>query len=193
MENKSLRVLILILCGMSGTVTASFGRVLEANTALEVLTLSFNCIGDGGANALALGLRHNASLKSLILRACHIGNSGAVALGHALKTNSSLVRVDLPVNEIRFEGFVALSDGLASNTTLLDLDLAFNTPPTRLANRIKLYLHANRFLKLYQSRRPTVAIQPFLWSHIHAQVSGHPAVLYLFVRDNLDLMLAAGL
>ena len=60
------------------------------NTALQVLGLDHNNIGDEGAKAIAKALTTNATLQLLGLGSNGIGDDGGRAMAEALSTNATL-------------------------------------------------------------------------------------------------------
>jgi hypothetical protein len=197
MGNQTLRVLHLDNCGMVGRAgVAAVGRLLEANTTIEELDISCNHFGAAGCSALVDGLSRNQGLRVLILERCEVGNDGAKQIGRTLKTNSHLERLMVGGNGITEEGFEALVEGLSSNTTLLEIVLDWDGRDPRfpvsvtLANRVEVYLSANRFLRSYRSRKPA-AISPFLLSLILTRVSNHPAAHYMLTREHIPDLLAS--
>jgi hypothetical protein len=172
---------------------AAVARLLEANATIEELDISRNTIGDAGSIALIEGLSRNQRLVELDLRQCNVGSKGAERIGCMLKTNSHLERLDLQGNSITEKGFGYLAEGLSCNTTLLEMYLAYNHGiPAILQTRIGVYLAANRFLHRYRYRsRELFPVSPFLLSIMLAQVSNHPAVLYILVREHTPDLLAA--
>ena len=78
---------------------ASVGAGGGYSNSLRSLRLSYNCIGDEGAIALAEALCVNTSLLTLTLNNNAIGVSGLVALGNALYKNNSLRRLAIFGNE----------------------------------------------------------------------------------------------
>jgi Ran GTPase-activating protein (RanGAP) involved in mRNA processing and transport len=87
-----LKNLRLFRCDISSSEAADIARGLETNTALEVLKLESNPIGDEGAQALANALAQgkNKTLKNLYLRSCGITPAGEAPLAAMLETNDSL-------------------------------------------------------------------------------------------------------
>lgn len=128
------------------------GEALQRNSALEVLDLSGNYIGDAGASAfaallkcseskivelnlhstnittvgvrqLAEALAENACLRKLDLSKNWLGNSGAAVLTDMLKVNETLTKISLNGTHMRSQGLLDLCDGLRVNTALSCLEL----------------------------------------------------------------------
>ena len=98
------------------------------SSVLQHLDLKGNCIGLGGAEALADLVRHSRSLLVLALEWNAVGScdAGVRALASALERNSSLTELDLRNNCIGPEGGVALARALRGNSSLRVLDLRWN-------------------------------------------------------------------
>ena len=76
----------------------------EGTPPLQQVNLNYNCIGDGGAAALAFALRHNGTLRFLWLNHNGVGEAGAAALAQALVSNTALQTMDLGRNEFDANG-----------------------------------------------------------------------------------------
>jgi hypothetical protein len=75
--------------------TIALGRALEHNTSLEWLDVGGVSLGNGGAAALAAGLRRNTRLRDFVLRVKHLGRSELAVLAGALSRTRTLARLDL--------------------------------------------------------------------------------------------------
>lgn len=95
-------------------------RVFLKNISITSLDLSFNPLGDGGAEALAEALRPTdfafCTLERLVLRRCRVGARGAVALGRSLRGNETLHVLNLSGNRVGDPGAAALAEALARST-----------------------------------------------------------------------------
>ncbi|KAJ1621725.1 hypothetical protein T492DRAFT_1067474 [Pavlovales sp. CCMP2436] len=89
-----------------------------SNSALTLLDLSENNLGDASAIALATAL--SALLEPAIL------DRGAAALAHALNSNETLTELSLFYNGVGDNGAVAFAEALRANHTLRSLDLFYN-------------------------------------------------------------------
>lgn len=103
-----------------------FGEVIRLHTGLKIMDLSFNLIGDTGAEAIANGLLKARSLEKLFLTDNNIGKRGCTAIANALKTNKTLIELHLDNNEIGDEAAEEIADALTVNTTLVTLSLIGN-------------------------------------------------------------------
>ena len=102
------------------------GKMIETNTILTTLNLSYNKIGYKGAVWIGQGLGENTTLTALNLSNNKIGNEGAVSIGQGLEKNTTLTTLDLSTNKIGDEGAVSIGQGLGKNTTLTTLNLSSN-------------------------------------------------------------------
>ncbi|XP_030201704.1 leucine-rich repeat-containing protein 74A [Gadus morhua] len=100
--------------------------MLETNSGLELLNLSWNHLWLGGAVSVCAALRGNTALKHLDLSWNSLGRGGAGALGDALRHNSSLLWLDLRSNRLDDAALALLGPGLAANTSLQGLRLSQN-------------------------------------------------------------------
>jgi len=88
---------------------------------IEDFVLAHNQVGDSGAAALAVMLRHNKVMNALNLANNRIGDQGASALAAALSTpNGTLEELYLEANPIGLAGALALSKMLDVNKGLLE-------------------------------------------------------------------------
>jgi hypothetical protein len=95
------------------------------------LCLRGNCIGGGGAKAIAEMLRTNNVLEFLSLEWNQIGSSGCQSIADALRQNHTLKHLDLRNNGISDDGAIALAQAAAfhsssGKTALKVLDLRWN-------------------------------------------------------------------
>lgn len=102
-----LTQLTMVDCGLGeGGLATLLRRLPRLNSALKVLDLSSNSIGDAGAEGLAVALGSGAlpALRSLVLRNNAIQEQGATALAGALLAGEAgqreRVRVDVAWNEL---------------------------------------------------------------------------------------------
>jgi hypothetical protein len=93
---------------------------------VTTLSLSYNRIGDTGAQALAKALETNTCVTALYLRENQIGDTGAQALAKALETNTCVTTLSLDNNRIGVTGAQALAKALETNTCVTTLYLDNN-------------------------------------------------------------------
>ena len=105
---------------VEGTKAVAF---LLSNTSLEELDISYNDIGDIGAERLSEKLTCSVTLKSLAMRYCNIGEEGACELACSLTNNSSLQILWMNGNAISHCGATELAVALYTNNTLKELSL----------------------------------------------------------------------
>ena len=141
--NTSLTSLFLSFNSIGDEGANSLSEALRVNTSLTSLKLSNNSIGDEGAKSLSEALRLNTSLSSLDL--CHnsIGDEGANSLSEALRVNTSLTFLELSANSIGDEGATSLSEALRVNTSLTSWPLGFNSIGDEGANSLAEALRVN--------------------------------------------------
>ncbi|EQC33192.1 hypothetical protein SDRG_09176 [Saprolegnia diclina VS20] len=106
----------------------AIGAMLEANTTLRSLDLSWNTLRLSGAVAIGRGLGRNNALLELNLAYNAIGEMGAAAVGVALGSNvaSKLERVDLSDNNVSAQAALVLSQTILVNARLRFLVLDGN-------------------------------------------------------------------
>ncbi|UOB16523.1 sister chromatid cohesion protein PDS5 [Abyssalbus ytuae] len=126
-------------------------KTLLGNKTLEVLNLSRNQLGDGGAEAISAGLGANQQLHTLDLSNNGIRNKGIGELAEALKSNTTLCKLDLSYNQLSKAGAEYLKDMLKGNKTLTELRLLGNPNiPGEILDDIEDYLNRNRRLELLE-------------------------------------------
>ena len=109
---------------VEGTKAVAF---LLSSTSLEELDISYNNIGDIGAERLSEKLTRSVTLKSLAMKYCNIGEEGAYKLAHALTTNSSLEILWMNGNATGHCGATEFAVALCTNNTLKELSLTGDT------------------------------------------------------------------
>ena len=145
--NTALKELNLSWNGIRDEGACELAKMLQANTALKELNLSRNGIGDEGACELAKMLQANTALKELNLFWNRIGNEGAFELAKMLQANTALKELNLSRNGIRDEGARELAKMLQANTALKELNLSWNGIGDEGARELAKMLQANTALK----------------------------------------------
>jgi len=105
--------------------------LLDPETRIERLALSFNAIGPEGVTLIAKQvflerdpiLLPRPRLNVLHLSFNNLGPEGAVVMAEVLKTNTTLEELSLQRNNIQCEGTIAFATALETNRTLKLLDL----------------------------------------------------------------------
>jgi hypothetical protein len=185
-SNTSLQVLELFSCQIEGIGALALGRLLQTNTVLEHLNVSSNTFGLEGTSALAYGLSANIGLKVFEVRMCGITTNGAKHLAYALQSNDTLERMDISRNMgIEAQGMKAFAECLSCNTSLVDL--CMDGLRDRFTSRKAIRdLEVNRFRQEYLLRGPSPI--PSLLPFIFARVSAKPSTLYLYIRENVEVL-----
>ena len=122
-KNSSLTHLDLSFNGIDEDVASS----LSWYSSLTFLNLEGNSIGDSGASSLSNALKAKSSLTDLNLSDNRIGDAGASFLSQALKANSSLTNLNLSINSIGDTGASSLSEALKANSSLTNLNLSLTS------------------------------------------------------------------
>jgi len=86
--------------------------LMDPNTKVKTLDLTWNNIGRDGATAIAEALKSNETLQTLQLTSNCIDDDGATALANALAYNSTLRTLWLPRNMIGNAGATAIAEVL---------------------------------------------------------------------------------
>ncbi|CAM6099047.1 unnamed protein product [Calypogeia fissa] len=122
----------LDLCRNSGfgndrTAISLLARLLETNSSLQCLQLSFCNVDSEGARCLMEGLKRNTTLASLDLSGNKLGRLGHEVIGEFLSKNHTLKCIDLSDTSLQNpDDFSQIARALECNTTLEDLSLAKN-------------------------------------------------------------------
>ncbi|KAI8897574.1 hypothetical protein BC833DRAFT_526913 [Globomyces pollinis-pini] len=138
--------------GLGPLGAQALSKVLEVNTFINHLDLSYNCIEDGG-QFLGLGLcinttitylnlgynnlksagaqlstmiADNSTIKTLILCGNRFGDAEASQLAEGIRQNQFLQTLDLSHNEIGDLGGIALGVGISQNEGLRELNIGWN-------------------------------------------------------------------
>lgn len=104
----------------SNGIVALF-RMLEKNTVLECLEVSYNGSDSSGFKAVAEALSRNASLKKLYLEnhGKGVDTAGVVAIGKALESeNTALEQIAIIYDGADDEGIIALAQAMKTSSTL---------------------------------------------------------------------------
>ncbi|CAF0988062.1 unnamed protein product [Adineta ricciae] len=125
-ENNTLTTLNLSWNKIGDAGAQYVSDALRHNTTLTVLDLYDNEIGDAGAQYVSDALRHNTTLTTLHLSRNQIGEKGAQYVSDALRHNTTLTTLYLSRNQIGDAGAQYVSDALRHNTTLTILNLSWN-------------------------------------------------------------------
>ena len=101
---------------MTGAV--ALGLMLEVNTTLTKLDVSWNAIRNKSAQKLAKSLKKSSTLKELYLGHNGIGDEAAQLIGKVLKKNTSLRVLDLSYNSLHPKSIAVISHALVHNESI---------------------------------------------------------------------------
>ena len=96
---------------------------------LEELNISYNNLGDHGAELLSEGITNTKTLRVLNISNNNIGPSGTTAIANALSNNTSLEELYMSKNSIGLDGAKALGSAIINNKKLKKLSLYCNDHP----------------------------------------------------------------
>ena len=114
--------------------------LLETCSSLQRLDVSFNRLGNKGAEAIASILKQRSLLLELNIASNHIGSGGAKSLAEALKTCTNLEKLVLHSNDIRTEGVQALAKSMEHWTNFTSLDVSSNSLTSEAAEILAIGL-----------------------------------------------------
>ena len=117
--NSTLRDLRARECGIAHTAIVDI-----VTSSLESLDLSWNPIGDEGAEHIAQLVTNSRSLYQLKLGRCGIGDRGVECLASSLEGNTSLEILHIRGNMFTDTGLLALGRSLKRNKALKTLNVA---------------------------------------------------------------------
>ena len=121
-------------------------------SSLQKLDVSFNCLGNKGAEATASILKQYPLLLELNIASNHIGSSGAKALAEALKSCTKFEKLVLHSNDIKTEGVQALAKSMKRWTNFNSLDVSSNSLTSEAAKVLAFGLKkcpSHTFQELY--------------------------------------------
>ena len=132
--------------GFGDAAAPVLAAVLETNTTLTKLDLSWNNLGPAGAESLATALKTNTTLTNLKLSDNNLGPAGAESLAIALKTNTALTNLNLSGSSLGPADAESLATALKTNTTLTNLVLSWNDLGPASAESLATALKTNTTL-----------------------------------------------
>lgn len=104
----------------------AIGLMLEVNTTITKLDLSWNAIRLESAEKFANSLKNNGTLRNLLLGHNSLGDSATQIIGRALKTNTSIEVLDLSYNTLNPKSIAVLANSLVFNETMSVVNLDGN-------------------------------------------------------------------
>eukprot|EP00729_Bicosta_minor_P026525 gene26525-11598_t len=113
--NMKVTTIFLDLNGFGVIGAKALSSVLKVNTALKVLSIAGNRIGDEGLIAIAEALANNG-----------IGPEAAYRIGSMLKINRNITELNLRDNAMGAAAGMVMGDVLQVNSALVALDLRSN-------------------------------------------------------------------
>ncbi|KAG2432202.1 hypothetical protein HXX76_009121 [Chlamydomonas incerta] len=122
-EDSVLASLDLSFCDVGGDGAAALGAMLKGNKGLRRLLLASSRLGTSGVDSICKGIAKNTVLRELDLSKSGCDDKGAAHLAAALQQNNTLERLHVGNNRITDVGAKALADALQANTGLHFVDL----------------------------------------------------------------------
>ncbi|XP_049985813.1 NACHT, LRR and PYD domains-containing protein 12 isoform X1 [Alexandromys fortis] len=131
-----LQTLRLGICRLGSDACAGIARVLQVNTCLRELDLSFNDLGDRGLRLLGEGLRHPACrLQKLWLDSCGLTSKACEDLSSILGTSQTLMELYLTNNALGDTGVRLLCKRLKHPGCKLRVLWLFGMDLSRMTHR----------------------------------------------------------
>ena len=129
-DSRAMQRIDLSSNGITSLSTVPLAAALATAVLGSLLLANNPRLGNGGAAALAAGLRQpDAVLARLELGACGIRAAGALALARSLACPTThLCALNLAENNIGSEGVAAITAALRANNALIELSLSVRVP-----------------------------------------------------------------
>ena len=181
----------LMACSITCPILDSCMSSLSGYARLQRLNLSFNPLGDSGAQCLASFLvERYTSLQRLYLDGCGIAADGCASLASALRNNRSLVELSLNHNKIGNVGAQHMSHMLPGNAALQILRLQFSAIDAPGILQIVSALHHNHSLHVLDLLGGgTVTVDGSFGQEVNSLLTDNLTLESLFLdNDNPDLV-----
>ena len=137
---STVKVLNVFINGLTAQEAVAISDMMIC---LEELDISWNKLGDHGAELLSEGITKTKTLRVLNIRNNNIGSSGTTAIANALTNNTSLEELDMSGNAIGQDGATAIAKAITNNKTLKKLSLEDHTMDKESVMIIMRSLHCN--------------------------------------------------
>ena len=125
-QNTTLNHISISFSNPSDIAVSFIAEGLQKHTLLKVLCLGCREITSVGSKYLSKMLMVNHSLISLHISANSIGDEGVTHLAESLKQNKTLKYLDIDSCNITDTGVASLTDALRTNTSLTSLNMSNN-------------------------------------------------------------------
>ena len=137
---STVKVLNVYINGLTAQEAVAISDMMIC---LEELDISWNKLGDHGAELLSEGITKTKTLRVLNIRNNNIGSSGTTAIANALTNNTSLEELHMSGNAIGQDGATAIAKAITNNKTLKKLSLCDRTMDEESVMIIMRSLHCN--------------------------------------------------
>ena len=122
---STVKVLHMVVNGLTAQEAVAISDMMIC---LEELNISYNTLGDHGAELLSEGITNTKTLRVLDISGNNIGPSGTTAIANALTNNTSLEELIMydACNCIGQDGAIALGNAITNNKMITKLLLAID-------------------------------------------------------------------
>lgn len=173
-----------------GELLESLCAALRQSVGLKCLDLSYNVIGDTGAELLADFLLTNPKLGHLHLDEHRLSDQGCMHFGRALETNTKLKLLSLKTSDpqMSLKGIQALVSGMKYNLEVTRLDLPSPSRwPARICRELDVYLERNKVISPLLKAHLPLGLWPHVMKQAHLCNPASPDLLYALVKEKCDL------
>ncbi|CAM9700959.1 unnamed protein product, partial [Ectocarpus sp. 12 AP-2014] len=115
-------------------------EMIETNTTLSSLDLSWNSVRMASGVSLGESLAHNSALTELKVAHNSLADAGVQAIAQSLRSNGSLRLLDISFNNMRPRSAMVLANALLDNTCLDHLMMSHNNVGRRGATAVFMAL-----------------------------------------------------